>query len=283
LSGEPASMDRSKYFLLSLPLAGLLAFAIAGSATGKAPKLSADEIIAKHVASVGTEDARAALKSRVAQGTVQFSERITGTIHLDGKASIVSQANKVKVAFGFATPQYPGEQLVFDGQNVQVALIDQQSRSRLGNFVVQEPEVLKEGVFGGVLSMGWPLLDVKASGVKLKSEGIKKVADRELYALSYIPKKRNNSGDLSVLLYFDPATFHHVMTVYRLAAAPVEQGETTDPSSVTTTVEERFDDFHAVDGVTLPLSWDVRARVEPGKALEYEWKVTLSNVMHNKI
>lgn len=276
-------MHRSKSFLLSLSLAGLLALAISGSASDKAPKLSADDIIAKHLESFGTAEARRALKSRVAQGTVQFSERITGTIHLDGNASIVSEANKIKVAFRFATPQYPGEQLVCDGQNVQVALIDQQSRSRLGNFIVEEPEVLKEGIFGGVLSMGWPLLDVKASGVKLKSEGIRKVADRELYALGYTPKKRNNSGDLSVLLYFDPATFHHVLTIYRLAAAPVEQGETTDPSSVTTTVEERFEDFHAVDGVTLPLSWDVRARVEPGKALEYEWKVTLSSIMHNKI
>jgi len=272
-----------KTFFPGLFLAGLVAFANAGSASDKAPKLSADEIIAKHLDSLGTAEARAALKSRVAQGAVQFSERTTGTIHLDGKASIVSQANKVKVAFGFATPQYPGEQLVFDGQNVQVALIDQRSRSRLGDFVVEEPEVLKEGVFGGVLSTGWPLLDVKGSGVKLKNEGMKKVADRELYALSYTPKKRSNNGDLSVLLYFDPATFHHVLTIYRLAAAPVEQGGAADPSSVTTTVEERFDDFHAVDGVTLPFAWDVRARVEPGKALEYEWKVTLSSVLHNKI
>jgi hypothetical protein len=276
-------MRRSRYFLVGLFLAGLFALTILGSASDKAPKLSSDEIITKHLSSLGTAEARAALKSRVAQGTVQFRERITGTIHLDGKASIVSQGNKVKVAFAFATPQYPGEQLAFDGQNVQVALIDQQSRSRLGNFVVKEPEVLKEGVFGGVLSLGWPLLDAKGSGVKLKSEGIKKVADRELYALSYTPKKRNNNGELSVLLFFDPATFHHVMTVYRLAAAPVDQGPTTDPSSITTTVEERFDDFHAVDGVTLPLAWDVRARVEPGKALEYEWKVALSSVVHNKI
>jgi hypothetical protein len=86
-----------------------------------------------------------------------------------------------------------------------------------------------------------------------------------------------------VLLFFEPATFHHVLTIYRLTAAPVDQGETTDPSSVTTTVEERFDDFRAVDGVTLPLAWDVRPRVEPGKALKYDWKVTLSSVVHNKI
>src|SRR3984957_13750857 len=152
-------MRRSSWFLLSLLLAGVFAFGFSGIASDKAPKLSADEIIARHLDSLGTAEARAALKSRVAQGTVGFSERITGTVHLDGKASIISQGNKVKVAFGFATPQYPGEQLVFDGQNVQVALIDQQSRSRLGNFVVEEPEGLKEGVLGGVLSRGWRLLE----------------------------------------------------------------------------------------------------------------------------
>ena len=63
--------------------------------------------------------------------------------------------------------------------------------------------------------MGWPLLDAKGSGVKLKSEGIKKVSDRELYALNFTPKKRSNNGDSSVLLCFDPATFHHVLTIYR--------------------------------------------------------------------
>ena len=72
------------------------------------------------------------------------------------------------------------------------------------------------------------------------------------------------------------------MTVYRLATTPVDQGETTDPGNVTTIVEERFDDFHPVDGITLPMTWDVRQRVEPGKAVEYEWKVALVTVAHNK-
>jgi hypothetical protein len=188
----------------------------------------------------------------------------------------------VKYAFQFQTPQYPGEQLAFDGHNVGVALIDQQSRSRLGGFVVTEPEVLSEGIFGGVLGTGWPLLDVKASGAKLKSDGLRKIDGQDLYALSYTPKKRNSSGDFSIELFFDPETFHHVMTVYRLATTPVEQGEATDPGSVTTTVEERFGDFHAVDGLTLPMTWDVRLRVEPGKADEYEWKVALATVAHNK-
>jgi hypothetical protein len=272
-------MKREQIGLIAMVL---LAVAFASPASDKPPKLSADEIVAKHLDSIGTADARGAVKSRSAQGTVVFSERITGAVHVDGSASLISEGGKVKYAFQFGSPQYPGEQFAFDGKNVGVALIDQQSRSRLGNFLVTEPELLSEGVFGGVLGTGWPLLDIKTSGAKLKSEGEKKIDGRDLYALSYTPKKRNASGDLTVELFFDPETCRHVMTVYRLATTPVDQGETTDPGSVTTIAEERFDDFHPVDGITLPMTWDVRQRIEPGKAVEYEWKVALATVAHNK-
>jgi hypothetical protein len=274
-------MNRSRVFVGI----GIVSLAMVVSSLGsdKVPKLSADAIVAKHLDAIGSPDARAAAKSRTAQGTVHFSERITGAVHLDGSASLISEGSKVKYAFKFGAPQYPGEQLAYDGRNVGVGLIDQQSRSRLGNFVVQEPEILSEGIFGGVLGMGWPLLNREASGVKLKGEGVKKVEGRNLYALSYTPKKRNGSGELSVVLFFDPETFHHVLTVYRLASTPVDQGETTDPGGVTTIVEERFEDFRAVYGITLPATWDIRVRVEPGKAVEYEWKVALTNVAHNKL
>jgi hypothetical protein len=51
----------------------------------------------------------------------------------------------------------------------------------------------------------------------------------------------------------------------------------------TTTVEERFDDFHAVDGITLPNQWEIRLRVEPGKAQEFQWKIAFSSIVHNSL
>ena len=38
-------------------------------------KLSADELVTKHLDSIGTQEARSAVKSLVAQGTVAFNER----------------------------------------------------------------------------------------------------------------------------------------------------------------------------------------------------------------
>jgi hypothetical protein len=212
------------------------------SASDKTAKPSVDEVVAKYLGAMGTADARSAAKSRAAQGTVAFSELVTGNAHLDGKALFRSEGAKLKCVFQFASPQYPGEQFVFDGKNVGVAQIDQQARSMLGGFLVGEPEILSEGLWGGELSTAWPLLDTKASGAKLKYEGLKKIDGRELQEVSYVPKKRTNSGELSVRLYFEPDTFRHVFTVHKLSASPVESGQATDPSTVTTTVEERFGD-----------------------------------------
>jgi hypothetical protein len=251
--------------------------------TGAKDKVSLDELVSKHLDAIGTADARAAVKSRVAEGTAAFNERITGIVHLDGKSRLLSQGSKFKVSLQFANPQYPGEQFVYDGQNVQVAMIDQQSRSMLGNFLVTEPEILREGLWGGTLNMAWPVLDIKGSGAKLKYEGLKKIDGRELQEVSYAPKKRTSSGELQIRLYFEPDSFRHVLTVYKLSAAPVETGQTTDPSTVTTTVEERFSGFQAVDGLTLPLEWETRARVEPGKAQEFQWKIGFTSVTHNKL
>jgi hypothetical protein len=92
-------------------------------------KISIDDLVAKHLESIGTQEARSAIKSRVAQGTVAFNERISGNVHLDGTAQLPSLGRKLKCAFQFNNPQYRGEQFVFDGKAVQVVLIDQQSRS----------------------------------------------------------------------------------------------------------------------------------------------------------
>ncbi len=93
-------------------------------------------------------------------------------------------------------------------------MVDQTSRSRLGNFLFLQEEVLREGLFGGVLSTAWPLLNTQIRTRSLKYEGLKKVDGQQLYDISYIPKKRFESGDLSIHLYFDPETYRHVLTVY---------------------------------------------------------------------
>ena len=50
------------------------------------------------------------------------------------------------------------------------------------------------------------------------------------------------------------------------------------------TLEERFDDFGVVDGLTLPRHWEIRYRREPSnKPQELQWDIKLSSFAHNAL
>ncbi len=251
--------------------------------TAKEPKLTSDEIISRHLDSIGSADARAATVSRVSQGKVVFAEIIRHSLRLEGAATLLSQQRKHKCEFQFGNPQYPGEQFVFDGNHELVALVDPTNRSRLGNFLFLQEEVLREGLFGGVLTTAWPLLNTQNTNPALKYDGLKKINGQQLHEISYVPKKRSESGELSIRLYFEPETYHHVLTVYTLTVLHGSKA-LSDPNQTTVIVEERFGDFQPVDGLTLPRHWDIRYRVEPQNfAEEYDWDVSLTQIGNNKL
>src|SRR5215469_7596253 len=261
-----------------------LVLVVSISCEAKEPKPTTDAIIAKHLDSIGSAEARASAASRMSEGKVVFAEIIQHSLHLEGAATLVSQDRKQRCEFRFGNPQYPGEQFVFDGNRGMVATVDQTSRSRLGNFLFLQEDVLREGLFGGVLSTAWPLLNTQKVNPSLKYEGLKKVDGQQLHEISYVPKKRSESGDLSIHLYFEPETYHHVLTIYRVTMQH-DSGQTlSDPNQTTVIVEERFRDFQQVDGLTLPRHWDIRYRVEPQNlAQEYQWDVSLTQIGHNKL
>ena len=258
-------------------------FAAAIPCAAKEPKPTTDAIISRHLDSIGSADARAAAVSRVSQGKVVFAEIIQHSLRIEGVATLLSQQRKHKCEFQFGNPQYPGEQFVFDGNRELVAMVDQTSRSRLGNFLFSQEEVLREGLFGGVLSTAWPLLNTQNTNPALKYEGLKKINGQQLHEISYVSKKRSESGELSIRLYFDPETYHHVLTVYTVTTLHGSQ-TISDPNQTTVIVEERFGDFQPVDGLTLPRHWDIRYRVEPqNSAQEYDWDISLTQIGHNKL
>src|SRR5215469_4257911 len=129
----------SKKAVLSAVLIPAFMFAaIPGEA--KDPKPSVDAIISRHLDSIGTAEARANAISRVSQGKVVFAETIQHSLRLEGSANLLSQERKQRCEFQFANPQYPGEQFVFDGNKGLVGMVDQTSRSRLGNFLFLQEE-----------------------------------------------------------------------------------------------------------------------------------------------
>ncbi|MBZ5664180.1 MAG: hypothetical protein LAO30_06205 [Acidobacteriia bacterium] len=257
-------------------------FAAVTLVSAKDAKISAEELVAKHLQSIGSPENRAAAKSRMSQGKVVFSEIINRNLHVEGASSVVSQGHKFKCSFKFAVSQYPGEQLVFDGQKVMVGMIDATSRSNLGTFLYLHDELLHDGLFGGALSTGWLLLDAFQSGAKLKYEGMHKIDGRPLHDLRYLTGKSRANEEMSIHLYFDPATYRHVMTVYTLTIRNSSGLASEGTDETQQTLEERFDDFRPVEGLTLPRHWVVRYTVTPqSKEQEYQWDSSFESVSQN--
>jgi len=120
----------------ALGIVGLLiwlSFSILASAQDS--KLTADELVARHLQSIGTREARTEVMSRVAEGKVTLRDRLARTSQMAGSAQFISQGQKFKCAFSFGAPNYPGEQFVFDGRDYQVAYVTPGARSGLGGFL----------------------------------------------------------------------------------------------------------------------------------------------------
>jgi hypothetical protein len=255
-----------------------------------------EELIAKHLDSIGSADARKAIKSRAVEGMVDYKVLVGGAGTMGGKAVLVSEGNKIHLLFKFPNNQYKGEQIVTDGGRVEIAgTMADRSRSPLGEYLYTQDAAVREGLLGGVLTTNWPLLDLDARKAKVSYEGLKNVDGRQLHDLRYKPKK---GSDQEIHLFFDPETFHHVMTVYKLAIHPtlsrgvtyqgqqVESGDAAQSRQQETRyrVEERFSDFKTADGITLPMRYDLHfsRELQSGATAVFEWDVTVGQVIENQ-
>jgi hypothetical protein len=214
---------------------------------------------------------------------------------MDGKAVLVSEQNKVHLLFKFANNLYKGEQIVTDGNRIEVASTTQEkTRSPLGDFIYTQDAAVHEGLLGGVLSTAWPLLDLDEHKAKVTYQGLKTVDGRQLYGLRYKPKK---GSDQEIDLFFDQETYRHVMTVYKMSIHPTLARGTTyqgqqveDADSVQSRqsetryrIEERFSEFKSADGLTLPMHYSLHfsRELQSGATSVYEWDVAIGNIIEN--
>jgi hypothetical protein len=274
-----------------LAITGLAMRAQAGDS-----KLTAEEILARHLDAVASAEARAGVKTRASQWNAHYFVRMGGTGVADGKGVFLTDGKKLAFGLGFPAPEYPGERFVFDGKKFDTAKRIAELRSPLADLMLQENEILKEGLFGGVLSTAWPLLNVQERQAKLRYDGLKKIDGVELHRVSYVPKKANNG--LKVFLFFDPQTFRHVKTIYQLEIQPGQQdrasgigGYTNDgnaghlynPNTRYELVED-FSEFKTSDGITLPTKWKIRYTWEPSSGVgtfAYDFDLVMIGVNNN--
>jgi hypothetical protein len=245
--------------------------------------LTAEQVIAKHLDSIGTAEARAAVKSRVILGKALSTMRIGGSGQVEGSAVLASQGASSLVGISFNLQTYPHEKIGFDGQTLKVAEITPGNRSTLGEFFMAHEMPFREGLLGGTLSTAWPLLDMSSRKAKVKYDGTKKIGGRTMHVLKY--ETKNDSG-LKTKLYFDAETFQHVRTEYeqriiqQMANAP---GVTQQQGDSITKLVEEFSDFKSEDGVTLPHSYKLQLSIETlSRRLLQDWLFTLSQFVANR-
>jgi hypothetical protein len=162
----------------------------------------------------------------------------------------------------FEIPDYSGEEMAFDGEKVEVGELRPGLRSALGKFLFSFNEIVTEGIFGGTLSVDWALQDMESRNPKLKYEGLKKVEDVKYHTLKY---QRRKGWDPTVRLYFDPETFRHCHTIYKVRqGAPMVRNPNASAGTNETwfTLIESFSDFRQVGNVTLPTRWTLEHILE---------------------
>src|SRR5678815_339712 len=151
-------------------------------------KLTADEVVAKHLESIGSEQNRKAVTTRIISGTSFVTFRTAPTGQASGKAVLASDGKKNLIGMSFYSPVYPREQFSFNGNSFVAAFVTPGVRSSLGSFLMIHDFIFKHGLMGGTLSSAWPLLDLSGQKAKLEYEGLKRVKDQSLHELKFQPR-----------------------------------------------------------------------------------------------
>jgi outer membrane lipoprotein-sorting protein len=276
-------MKHARYFFPVRFFALIMSFLFFAAAITPAQKMPVDEIIAKHLNSIGTADARQKLKDQVASGTVQFTVLRQGGTAGEGRIVFASEGMKTLLGMTFNTPIYPAETIVFDGKKTKVAFTTNNQRSPLGDFIYRYQDTIKEGLMGGVLSTGWALNDASMRKAKIENDGTKKIGDRQAIALSFSPK---GGSDLQIKIFLDARTYEHFRTEYRRIIS-AQQGRTADTSAQRREEKqlmvEEFSNFKKEKGLNLPRNYRINIVLEGERETrEYEWKAEFAQFFFNQ-
>jgi len=267
----------------------LLAFLFIGSTPRSTfavdrPKLTVEEVLARHLKSIGTPEDIAAAKTRVIAGTSLFTARSPGKGQNSGLTILFSEGNKSVLAMTFSNPEYPHEKFGYDGQNLVISYVKPGTRSNLGEFIFQRTAIFKEGLVGGTLSTAWPLLNWDKDKGRLEYGGTKRIDDHDTYILKYYPRK---GSDLKISLYFDADTFQHVRTDYAQSVstqmAASADADKQGQRELHYLLSEQFSDFKQEGKLTLPHTYKISLMMErTGTTYLADWELGLQKFSFNQ-
>jgi hypothetical protein len=261
----------------------LLAFVLIGASVASAQKMKPEELVAKHLDSIGTAESRAATKSQIAVGEAVVTYITTKNVPAKGRIVMASSGPKNFYGLSLNANDYAGERFSFDGTKTKVAKRLGGRRSEFGVFVDGNELVLRDSLLGGTLASSWALHDAANKSVKLSMGGTKKIGGKEYHVLNYSPKK---GSDVEITMYFEKDTYRHARTEYkRTSSAGIgvrpEQSSGFDETRIK--IIEIFDDYRPEGSLTLPHSYKV-LYTESGQAgtREVEWAYTMNEFAFNQ-
>lgn len=222
-------------------------------------KLTVDELIRRHLESIAPPDRLKERQSFALRGDCEYRILSGGALSADGMTQIVSKGRAYNILFQFSAGEYGGSEYLTNGKESDTRYTSGGQTNPFRNFLEGYGVLLTEGLLGGELTTAWSLLDVKKHKPKLSYEGLQEVDGKELHRLDY--RIRKGGGGLQVRLYFEPETFHHVLSTYEVtqsAPAGSDPDQSAQQRVSRQRVEERFSDFQDLNGYTLPSTWTLQ-------------------------
>jgi len=159
-------------FLKAL-LFGFMSFCL--SFSSNAQELKAEEIVAKHLASIGKADVRALVSNRVVTGLSQFTSKLPETKG-GGKAVIVSDKENLYFMISLNSKEYPNDKVGFFKDKVSLPFVTAGARSPLGAFIADHKKLLDNGLF-----LGSMIITVEKSKMRV----LRKLMDGRHIAFSF--------------------------------------------------------------------------------------------------
>lgn len=236
--------QRALRLLTFVVIAGLAA----SSGFSQIEKLTADEILQKHIAAVGGSESLAKAKTRIAIGAVRKESEPEADFY------IMSELDKLSAFYKFRDYDL---QTIFDGVR---AIIRPALSREASPITVKYEEIASSGLMFNGMSV-FNLLYTKPVERKFESKGTKKVAGRPAYVLQL------KQGKGTVSLYFDVETFMwvrtdfgkvHVSANIRDVAGNADRlNEMRSEGGSETTIDFYIEtsDFREVDGIKLPFKF----------------------------
>lgn len=248
-----------------------------------AQKMNAEDILAKHLDSIGSAKNREAVKTRIIVSDVEFLLQSQNPIV--GKSLIASSTEGAIFGINLDTVNYRLDKFSYDGKKVRVGFITPGVRSPLSGFIFSYGDLLRKSLLGGTLSASWALLNVESRQSKLEYKGTEKVNGKETYAIEYLPK---GGADVSIRMYFDRENYRHVRSEYHRTVA----GRTgADSVSSVQQVQRRyritedFSNYKKFGNLNLPSSYKIiytLSGLGGGEVTKAEWRFKITDASFNQ-